>query len=292
MPSLAEAPTSIPGFDTGAILDQSRTENFTVASMVLPRRVRAHLLGIYGFARLADDIGDEAEGDRLEQLDWLEAELERAACGSASHPLLRRLTPTLIELGLPLEPFRSLIKANRVDQIVTRYETFEDLVEYCRLSAVPVGRLVLAVFDATTADRVSLSDDVCIGLQVVEHLQDVAEDARRGRVYLPQRDMRAFGVDEEGLAASGASPELRRLVAVQANRARGLLASGSSLARSLPWQPRTAVAGFTGGGLAAIDAIRHAGYDVLGTHCRPRRIRIGVHLLRTLLGSPSDGMAT
>lgn len=285
MPISAEPASGAPSFEVDSIIVQSQNENFPVASFVLPRRFREHLLGIYGFARLADDIGDEAEGDRLTQLDWLEAELERAAAGQATHPLLRRLTPTLTGLHLSLDPFRALIEANRVDQVVTRYETFDDLVGYCQLSAVPVGRLVLAVFGADTPERVALSDDVCTGLQIVEHLQDVAEDAERGRVYLPQEDLRTMGVAEGQLTANRATPALRRLVAVQANRARHLLASGAPLARSLPWQPRTAVAGFAGGGMAALDAIRKARYDVLGHQCRPLPARIGVHVATTLLGS-------
>lgn len=285
VPSTAEPAGSAPDFAAGAILGQSRSENFPVASFVLPRRTRSHLLAIYGFARLADDIGDEAEGDRLAQLDWLDAEVERAAVGQATHPLLQRLTPTLAGLRLSLEPFKALIEANRVDQRVTRYETFDDLVGYCQLSAVPVGRLVLAVFDAATPERVALSDDVCVGLQVVEHLQDVAEDAERGRVYLPQSELRAAGVAEGQLTALRATPALRRLVAVQASRAQRLLASGGPLARSLAWQPRAAVAAFAGGGLAALDAVRKARYDVLGHRCRPVKARIGLHVASTLLAS-------
>ncbi|HEX4244776.1 MAG TPA: squalene/phytoene synthase family protein, partial [Acidimicrobiales bacterium] len=154
---------SIPGLEAGAVLGQARSENFPVASVLLPKTVRSHLLAIYGFARLADDIGDEVEGDRLAQLDWLESELERAAAGTAAHPILVRLTPTLAQLDLPLDPFRALIEANRVDQRVTRYQTMDDLVGYCRLSAVPVGRLVLLVFGVSTPERVALSDEVCIG---------------------------------------------------------------------------------------------------------------------------------
>jgi squalene synthase HpnC len=262
-----------------------------VASILLPRRVRSHLLAIYGFARLADDIGDEVEGDRLAQLDWLESELERAAAGSATHPILVQLMPTLAQLHLPLEPFRALIEANRVDQRVNRYEIMDDLVDYCQLSAVPVGRLVLLVFGASTPERVALSDQVCIGLQLTEHLQDIAEDAGRGRIYLPARDRDAFGVTDDELVAPHASPSLQRLVAVHVNRARQRLAWGRQLARDLPWSPRIAVAGFVGGGEAALDAIQHAGYDVLGTRCRPRPLGVGTRLAGTLFASSSQQAA-
>jgi squalene synthase HpnC len=262
-----------------------------VASILLPRRVRSHLLAVYGFARLADDIGDEVAGDRLAQLDWLESELERAAAGSATHPILVQLMPTLAQLDLPLEPFRDLIEANRVDQRVTRYETMDDLVDYCQLSAVPVGRLVLLIFGAATPEREALSDQVCIGLQLTEHLQDIAEDAGRGRIYLPARDRDAFGVTEDELVAPHASRSLQRLVAVHVNRARQRLASGRPLVGDLPWQPRIAVAGFVGGGEAALDAIQHAGYDVLGTRCRPQPLRVGARLAGTLFASSSAQVA-
>ena len=172
----------------GDVVARAAEENFPVASHLLPRRVRSQLLAIYGFARLADDIGDEAEGDRLAQLDWLEAELQLAASGEATHPVAQRLTPWLREGDADLEPFRCLIEANRMDQRVRRYDTFDELVGYCMLSAAPVGRLVLQVFGASTPERIALSDRVCIGLQIVEHLQDVSEDVRtvastcRGRI--------------------------------------------------------------------------------------------------------------
>lgn len=290
MTSAPGAPLPIPCLEASAVLDQAGSENFPVASILLPRRVRSHLLAIYGFARLADDIGDEVDGDRLAQLDWLESELERAAAGSATHPILVQLMPTLAQLDLPLDPFRDLIEANRVDQRVTRYETMDDLVDYCQLSAVPVGRLVLLVFGASTPERVAQSDQVCIGLQLTEHLQDIAEDAGRGRIYLPARDRAACGVTEDELVAPHASPALQRLVAVHVNRARQRLAQGRLLARDLPWSPRIAVAGFVGGGEAALDAIQHAGYDVLGTRCRPRPLGVGTRLAGTLF-APSSHQA-
>ena len=255
-----------------------------MASVLLPKKVRSHLLAIYGFARLADDIGDEVEGNRLAQLDWLESELERAAAGTATHPILVGLIPTLAQLDLPLDPFRALIEANRVDQRITRYQTMDDLVGYCQLSAVPVGRLVLLVFGVSTAERVAQSDEVCIGLQLTEHLQDIGEDAARGRIYVPADDRAAFGVSDDDLYAPHAGPSLRRLVAVHVNRTRRRLAAGRPLARGLPWQPRTAVAGFVGGGEAALDAIQRAGYDVLGTSCRPRALGVGGRLASTFFG--------
>jgi len=281
----------MPSFDEATVLGQARSENFPVAMFLLPRRARDRLMAIYGVARLIDDVGDEADGDRLAQLDWLEADLGRATTGTAVHPLVRRLSPLIAELELSVQPFHDLIEANRLDQQGMRYETFDDLVGYCRLSAVPVGRLVLAVFGADTPGRLRLSDDVCIGLQVVEHLQDVGEDAARGRIYLPARDRAACQVTEDDLLSDHAPLALQQLVALEAARARNLLSAGDALAASLPWAQRAAVAGFVGGGLSALDAIQRAGYDVLGTRCRPSPVRTGVRTLATARGARSGEVA-
>jgi squalene synthase HpnC len=258
---------------------KARNENFPVASRLLPKDARASLMAIYGFARLTDDLGDEAEGDRLAKLDWLEAELGRAATGQASHSVLCQLAPVIRRLHLSLDPFRDLIEANRMDQRVTRYESFGDLVDYCMLSAAPVGRLVLAVFEVLTPERVELSDRVCIALQVVEHLQDIGEDARRGRVYMPAADMDQVGCTEDDLLAANASAPLQNLVALEARRARDLLKSALPLAATLRLGPRAAVAGFAGGGLAALDSIGRAGNDVLATRCRPGKAAFAGHAL-------------
>ncbi|HXY43688.1 MAG TPA: squalene synthase HpnC [Acidimicrobiales bacterium] len=269
----------------GDVVARAGEENFPVASRMLPRRIRAHLLAIYGFARLADDIGDEAVGDRLALLDWLEGELELAATGEATHPVLQRLSPVLRESEVGLEPFRCLIEANRIDQRVHRYASFDELVGYCMLSAAPVGRLVLEVFGVSTPATLALSDRVCTGLQIVEHLQDVGEDAAQGRVYLPQEDLDRFGCRVDEFRSASAGTALRCLIAMEADRARALLAAGAPLARQLPLRPRLAVAGFTAGGMAAIDSIRRAHYDVLAVRCRPRRSRLAVRALASLVGA-------
>ncbi|HET9093557.1 MAG TPA: squalene synthase HpnC [Solirubrobacteraceae bacterium] len=242
------------------VLPQAGSENFTVASRLLGRRRARHLMAIYGFARLVDDVGDEAPGDRLALLDVVSAELHRAVSHRTSdppqHPLMRDLAETVRECRLPIGPFERLIEANRTDQRVTRYETFGALLDYCQLSAAPVGELVLGVFDAATPRRVALSDRVCAGLQVVEHLQDIAEDHARGRVYMPREDLDRFGCGEADLAgADTPSASLRALIVFEATRARALLGSGGPLARTLPPAPRLAVAGFTAGGARALDRL-------------------------------------
>jgi squalene synthase HpnC len=246
---------------------QAGSENFTVASVVLGRARRRHLLAIYGFARLVDDVGDEVAGDRLALLDQVEADLDRIYGSGETpvHPVLAELAPTIRECRLPAGPFGRLIEANRRDQVVTRYETFDALLDYCQLSATPVGELVLGVFGAATPDRVALSDSICAGLQVVEHLQDISEDYARGRVYMPREDLVRFGCDDRDL--SGEPTDARRaLISFEAGRARSLLGAGAPLARTLPLRPRLAVAGFVAGGRAALDALDGAGGD--GAHRR------------------------
>ena len=286
MVSTESGPSIGRDFDAPALMAaKARNENFPVASRLLERGCRTNLMAIYGFARLADDLGDEAEGDRLALLDWLESELDRAVAGDATHPVLRRLTPVIRGLDLSPDPFRCLIEANRMDQRVKRYQSFGDLVDYCMLSAAPVGRLVLAVFGVSTAERIALSDKVCIGLQVVEHLQDIGEDAKRDRIYLPAEDMARFGCAESELLAAESSPALRRLVAMEVRRARELLAHGVPLAGSLRFRPRAAVVGFAAGGIAALDSIERADCDVLESHCRPRKLRFARRAVSALVSA-------
>jgi squalene synthase HpnC len=237
---------------------------------------------VYGFARLADALGDEIPGDRLAALDALEADLDRAFAGRAQHPLLRDLTPVLRERDLPREPFVRLIEANRQDQRVTRYARRSDLADYCALSANPVGELVLHLVAAATPERVVLSDAICSALQLLEHCQDVAEDRARGRVYLPAEDLARAGCGEADLASTPASAALRAAVAEQTARAQRLLADGEPLVARLRGAARIAVAGFVAGGYAARDALVRAGYDVGAGAPRARRRDLVRHALAVL----------
>jgi phytoene/squalene synthetase len=167
----------------------------------------------------------------------------------------------MVELGvaaraasLPRVPFQRLIEANRLDQHTARYDTFEQLLGYCQLSAAPVGELVLHVFGAATPHRIRLSDRICAGLQITEHLQDIAEDFRRGRTYLPREDLVRFGCDNADLSALP-NARLQALIVFEARRAHQLLSGGAPLARTLPLRPRIAVAGFVAGGRAALESL-------------------------------------
>jgi phytoene/squalene synthetase len=157
------------------------------------------------------------------------------------------------------------------------------------LSAAPVGHLVLSIFHASTPERIELSDKICIALQVVEHLQDVGEDARQGRIYLPLEDLERFACREDDLLAPSASAALRDVVAFEAERARTLFLDGAPLASTLAWRPRFAVEGFVAGGLAVLDALKDANYDVLATHCRPTKRSLATHMASALIAKYRSG---
>jgi squalene synthase HpnC len=267
-----------------AMAARSRGENFPVALRLLPSRPRRHLMAVYGFARITDDIGDLAPAqDRLRLLDELQSDLGRLPDGAARRPEVRALGPVVAQCAVPLELFTDLIQANRQDQVVSRYQTFDDLAGYCRLSANPVGRIVLHVFGAFSAPRAELSDHVCTALQLAEHWQDVAEDLAAGRIYLPRVDMDRFGCSEADLAAASAAPRVRELIAFEVRRASGLLDAGAPLVGALRGTSRAAVAGFVAGGRAALAAIAAADHDVLSGTPLPRKRRVAAELLRAFV---------
>ncbi|MGW2519119.1 squalene synthase HpnC [Streptomyces sp. NPDC001617] len=283
--------TSRAGDPGRGTLDKAAGENFPVAPFFLPKAWRDDLMAVYGFARLVDDIGDgdlapggadarllgvspaDAE-DRLLLLDAFEADLNRVFSGEPRHPLLRRLRPTVRRRSLTPEPFLGLIAANRQDQLVGRYETYDDLLAYCELSANPVGRLVLSVTGTSTPERIRLSDAICTALQIVEHLQDVAEDLGRDRIYLPAEDMKQFHVQQADLAMPTAGASVRALVAYEAERARSLLNEGAPLVGSVHGRLKLLLAGFVAGGRAAIRAIAAAEYDVLPGPPKPGKVQL------------------
>jgi squalene synthase HpnC len=272
-----------------AVAAKATAENFPVALRVLPRRYRTHLTALYGFARLTDDIGDEplpgmppdaTEAEitrtRLALLDDLQADVakifEEPAQEPAQEPELdaiRALKLTVNQCGVPREPLDDLIQANRQDQLVTRYETFEELTRYCELSANPVGRVVLHIVTEPTPERIRMSDSICTALQLIEHSQDVAEDFAHGRIYLPREHRDAFGVTEADLARPTASENVRKLLRHEADLAERLLDEGTPLIGTLTGAARLAIAGYVAGGRAALKAIRDSGYDVLRSTPKP-----------------------
>jgi squalene synthase HpnC len=259
--------------DVATVARRARTENFPVASLLFPRRLRPHLRAVYGFARLVDILGDEIEGDRLAALEELEHEVEACYTGEPTWPVLRVLQPTIREFSLPREPFLRLIEANRMDQRIAAYETWDDLREYCRHSADPVGRLVLGLLRLDREpELVAASDDVCTGLQLVNFLQDVPRDLELGRVYLPAEDRRRFGVTE----LDRPTPELTDLLRFEAERARVLLRGGQVLQTRIGGRVGRAVGLFARGGLAALAALEAAHWDIFTQRPRPSRTRLAL----------------
>jgi squalene synthase HpnC len=268
-----------------AVAAKASGENFPVALRVLPRAWRAHLTALYGFARLADDIGDEPlpgmpadaspqtiRATRLRLLDDLQKDVEQIFGGGTPElQAMRALQQTVKECGIPRQPFDDLIKANRQDQLVNRYQTYDDLAKYCALSANPVGQAVLYIVGAATPERLRLSDSICTALQLIEHWQDVAEDLANGRVYLPREDLESFEVTEADLAKKTASPDVTALMAFESLRARTLLDEGAPLVGTLRGAARLAISGYVAGGRAALTAITAAGYDVLRQTPKPRK---------------------
>jgi squalene synthase HpnC len=263
-------------------------ENFPVALRVLPQRYRRHLTNLYFFARLTDDLGDEARTStddvttlRLALLDELAADVTRIyEGGNPSSPVMRAMAETVRDCGVPEKPLLDLIQANRQDQQVTRYRTFGELAQYCELSANPVGQVVLYIFGAATPERLALSDRICTALQLAEHWQDVAEDLAHGRVYLPAEDLERYAVTEADLAQPAASPKVRELMRFEVDRAVRLLDEGAPLVGTLRGAARVAVAGYLAGGRAAFAAIRKQQYDVLSAQSKPAKPRMAAELAR------------
>jgi squalene synthase HpnC len=241
-------------------------------------------MSFYGYARLVDDLGDEATGDRTQLLDLIESDLDRTYAGLEPEiPAIRELATTIRACDIPADPFRRLIQANRQDQVISRYERFADLVGYCELSANPVGHLVLYAFGAATPERMALSDRICTALQLIEHWQDVVEDYARGRIYLPLDDLARFGCAESELAGPPISDAVLDLMAFETDRAATWLDDGAPLVSTLSGYARIATAGYVGGGRATIAAITESGYDVFRSVPRPRPRRVAREALRLLL---------
>ncbi|MYA49324.1 MAG: squalene synthase HpnC [Chloroflexi bacterium] len=259
----AKPPSLVESYAYCADLARSHYENFTVISRFTPRQHRPALEAVYAFCRHTDDLGDEAEGDRLALLDEWEAELDRAYNGEPTHPIMVALQDTIRRAQIPEEPFRKLIEANRMDQGSGRFETYADVLHYCDHSANPVGRMVLHVLGEASDENVRLSDATCTALQLANFWQDVARDYAMGRIYIPLEDIRAFGCAEEQIANGVADRAFRDLMRSEVDRAQALFEEGLPLATRLSGRARLAIALFSKGGMRVLDAIRKQDYDVL-----------------------------
>jgi len=258
-------------------------ENFSVASWLLPRHLRAHIYTVYAYCRGVDDLGDEAEGDRLLLLDEWEAELRRCYKGSPCDIRFVALRETIRAFDVPMEPFLRLIEANRRDQRVNRFRTFEELLDYCSYSANPVGHLVLYVFGYRDAERRRLADATSTALQLTNFWQDVSRDLEMSRVYIPLEDMESFGYSEGDLLARRCSDEFRRLMAFEIQRTRETFREGLRLIPLVSARLRLDLRLFTLGGLAVLDVIERASHDVLHERPAVARARKAWLALRAIL---------
>ena len=240
-------------------------ENFTVATRLVPPRLRQHLANVYAFARWADDLADEAASiaAATAALTAWRGELDDCFAGRPRHPVCVALAETVRATGLEIGPFADLIDAFQQDQVQTRYADRAAVLDYCRRSANPVGRIVLALEGCREPRLVDMSDAICTGLQLVNFWQDIKRDRNAGRVYLPAADMRRHGVVEADLDAARASPALRTLVREEVAWARECFDRGSPLAAAAPRALRPAITMFLGGGRAVAAAIERADGDTL-----------------------------
>jgi squalene synthase HpnC len=245
-------------------LARGHYENFVVGSLLLPRWLREHFYAVYAFCRWADDLADETHdpAQGLELLAWWSEQLEQCYRGAARHPVFVALADTVRRFDIPSQPFEDLLSAFRQDQRVARYATVADLLDYCRRSANPVGRIVLHLGRACDPERAALADSICTGLQWANFCQDVAGDWRRGRVYLPRESLEACGCGEAELALGRATPAARRLVLHEARRAREFLEAGRPLIELAPRALSGEVFLFLGGGLAILDELERRQGDV------------------------------
>ncbi len=246
-------------------LAKSHYENFLIAGVFCPKPLRQHFYNVYAYCRVSDDLGDEI-GDTQKSLillNWWEDELDAMYSGSPRHPVFVALKDTVAEYGIPAEPFRDLLTAFRQDQTTTRYNNFEQLLDYCKNSANPVGRLVLYLCGYSDAERLQLSDQTCTALQLANFWQDVARDLDKDRVYLPLDDMERFGYTEKQLFAKQFTPEFAALLKFEVSRTREIFAVGAKLGGLVEKRVRLDVEMFSKGGQEVLRLIESQGYDVL-----------------------------
>jgi len=240
-------------------------ENFTVATYLLPARLRQHFYNIYAYCRWADDLGDEI-GDpakSLELLNWWNDELQRCYAGEATHPVFVALRHTIDSFDIPMRPFADLLTAFRQDQTVHRYPTWDAVMEYCRFSANPVGRLVLYLGGYADADRQAMSDFTCTALQLANFWQDVARDLDKDRIYIPLDMLTSYGLVESDLFRRVSDERYVRLMQTLVDRTRELFHKGLPLAQSIDADLRVDIQLFSRCGLALLDAIESIGYKTL-----------------------------
>ena len=248
-------------------LTREHYENFSVSHFLLPRELRQHFCNLYAYCRWADDLGDEIESEEesLELLEWWESLVDvfyRESNYTHVHPVFIALAGTVHKFSLPRQPLVDLLSAFRQDRVKTRYATWDELLDYCRLSANPVGRLVLHLGRCHNEETARLSDSICTGLQLANFWQDVRRDLELGRIYLPQNDLEQYRLTEDELKLGQPDRRFRELLKCEVARAEEFLRAGEPLVKLVSPQLRVSVQLFIDGGLAILAAIRRQGYDV------------------------------
>jgi squalene synthase HpnC len=284
LPESYRIPTAAPSLEEAQgyceRLAKTHYENFSVATWFLPAKLRQHFYNVYAYCRISDDLGDEVGNARqsLELLDQWETELH--ACyagshpstptsgvpgtpGSPRHPVFVALAETVRQFGIPKHEFSDLLTAFRQDQTVARFETFQDVLGYCRYSANPVGHLVLYLCGYNDTERQQLSDYTCTALQLANFWQDVAVDYGKGRIYLPLEDLRRHGVTEQDIAERRATPQFIELMKFEVQRAREWFERGLPLVRKVNKELAIDLELFSRGGQEILNAIERQGFDVL-----------------------------
>jgi squalene synthase HpnC len=290
LPESYQIPEAVPTLEEAQAwcrrLAESHYENFHVASWFLPKDLRPHFHAVYAYCRVSDDLGDEVAdpAQALALLDLWGSELDACYEGRARHPVFVALAETIRDCFIPKEPFADLLTAFRQDQVVTRYETMDDVLAYCRYSANPVGRLVLYACGESSEENFRLSDLTCTALQLANFWQDVREDYARGRIYIPKRDMEFFRVSEEQIAESVVTPEFRGLMRSEVDYARTLFEEGLPLIGRVNRDLALDLDLFSRGGLEILRAIEQRGYDVLSARPAISKSRKLALLLRAASG--------
>jgi len=267
-------------------LAKSHYENFSVATWFLPRRLRQHFYNVYAYCRISDDLGDEVGNAQqsLELLDQWETELNACYAGSPKHPVFVALAETVKHFGIPQHEFSDLLIAFRQDQTVTRFETFDDILAYCRYSANPVGHLVLYLCGYSDAERQQLSDCTCTALQLANFWQDVFVDYGKGRIYLPLEDLRRFGVTGDDIAQRRATPQFLAMMKFEVERARDWFTRGLPLVKKVNRELALDLELFSRGGQEILNAIERQGFDVLRVRPEISKSRKLMLVLRAAMG--------
>ncbi len=275
----ATPPTLAEAREYCARLARTHYENFSVASWFLPRRLRQHFFNVYAYCRISDDLGDEV-GDTaasLELLDQWQQELDACYEGAPKHPVFVALAETVHQFDIPKHEFSDLLIAFRQDQTVARFETFDDILAYCRYSANPVGHLVLYLCGYCDPERQQLSDFTCTALQLANFWQDVTADYAKGRIYLPLEDLSLFNVSETDIARNENTPAFRALMKFEVERARAWFRQGLPLIRTVDRELAVDLDLFSRGGQEILNAIEKQGFAVLGnrpTISKPRKLAL------------------